>query len=911
MVCKENVVSWFGNLSSYKRIDVMCTLLNMCLPFEVRYLGTCVEEIGKRDYNDLRDTEHHANNTSDVAELTTSSVTDKRTRRKLALYMALLHSCNYACAVILYKNLSNLDHQEIINLINGTTFNVDDQPLEELLLLYTMALNHPAFTYEQKSVFGNIFIKLQEEEARLNFSKINSSFKPTQGCTPCMSTNERLMEPEIPSSCLMPPPPMQSYHGEIAMRNAMVTGMPPGLTIPPPGLCLPGPEQMPMGSGGTQYVHLGFPSMNHMPPAWTGQVMMGNQLMYHTGDMLAYPPSPLVSRQSSPSQSRSPSRSNSPMGRNRNNVNPRTSSSQVTQSTSNTLTTSSSGSNSQTSISGSNTINSNNSNNSSNSSNNNNNNNNNNSLPLLPALGASRSLPSQQPLLPSSRPIPLPITSTSTFSRHNSVDNAPSSTLIPATQSKQPPPPRLRSSNSGDSLRETLGKEMPNFKSNLQNFSLDEISRLSDEDLRDIGLTSNAVGQLRSIVKSQTNGLNQISVDKKLDNSSNTTHPVTETIENEVMSSMEILGDSSNSSGKSIPLQQEQHPAMHNYQNHVTTPNLRRYPMPSIDPAQIQMYPAPPQMYTAQNSSCYACLTVPVAGMQNRFSRCNAQHMYCLARMQALRLDSENSLHCSQSSSSDSTGSRSPPETPPAAPWVGSDNNNVAPPVTDHMNSVHSTAPLSHIASASTSQQPMQSSVPPESRQLPRKNTTRTMRHKSQGILNGIGNNGNNGGPPSLPHCVSFPAPPTHSQLAYLPHGHAFPAALRPGNSGIYSNFLHGPSARPAYPAAYQPNGEIMYSYTGHPAAASGSTPPPPPPPNAAAAATPVQASYMPPTSVVTYAAAAVIPPTKISCYNCGSSSHLAVDCKDQTMEDLTKKAQYRLDYTIMKQPGECPSSDK
>lgn len=32
-----------------------------------------------------------------------------------------------------------------------------------------------------------------------------------QGCTPCMSTNERLMEPEIPSSCLMPPPPMQSY----------------------------------------------------------------------------------------------------------------------------------------------------------------------------------------------------------------------------------------------------------------------------------------------------------------------------------------------------------------------------------------------------------------------------------------------------------------------------------------------------------------------------------------------------------------------------------------------------------------------------------------------------------------------------------------------------------------------------
>lgn len=250
----------------------------------------------------------------------------------------------------------------------------------------------------------------------------------------------------------------------------MVTGVPPGLSIPPPGLCLPAtPEQIPMGtSGTTQYVHLGFPSVNHLPP-WTGQVMMGNQLMYHTGDILAYPPSPLVSRQSSPSQSRSPSRSNSPMGRGRTNVNPRTSSTQVTQSTSNTMTTSSTtGSNSQTSISGSTATNSNNSNN--------------NSLPPLPTLGASRSLPSQQPpLLPSSRSVPLSITSSSScFSRHNSIDNnTPSSTLISASQQKQaPPPPRLRSSNSGDSLRETMGKEMPNFKGNLQNLSRDEVSEI-------------------------------------------------------------------------------------------------------------------------------------------------------------------------------------------------------------------------------------------------------------------------------------------------------------------------------------------------------------------------------------------------------------------------------------------------
>lgn len=59
---------------------------------------------------------------------------------------------------------------------------------------------------------------------------------------------------------------------------------------------------------------------------------------------------------------------------------------------------------------------------------------------------------------------------------------------------------------------------------------------MSDEDLREIGLTPNAVGQLRSIVKSQTtNGLNQISTDKKLENTTSTTHTVVDPAENEVM----------------------------------------------------------------------------------------------------------------------------------------------------------------------------------------------------------------------------------------------------------------------------------------------------------------------------------------------------------------------------------------
>lgn len=147
----------------------MCTLLNMCLPFEVRYLGTCVEDLGKRDYHELRETEDRANVATNLNDLT--NLTDKSIRRKLALYMALLHSCNYPCASVLFKNLSNFDSQAIANLIASTSLSQDEQMLEELLLLYIMALNHPSFTYEQKSTFGDIYQKLQEEETRINAAK--------------------------------------------------------------------------------------------------------------------------------------------------------------------------------------------------------------------------------------------------------------------------------------------------------------------------------------------------------------------------------------------------------------------------------------------------------------------------------------------------------------------------------------------------------------------------------------------------------------------------------------------------------------------------------------------------------------------------------------------------------------------
>nr|CAD7435515.1 unnamed protein product [Timema monikensis] len=347
MVFKEDVVKCFKQIKSYRRIDLMCSLLNMCLPFELRYLGTCLEDLGKRDFHDLRDTENRANNPAELSEL--QCLSDKRTQRKLALYLALLRTCNYPCSNGLFKILSNFDVGEINTIINNNPS--DENPLEELLLVYTLALNHPSFTFQQKTVFGNILVRLQEEEAKLATKHLpvdmNVYYAPMQ--VPCQPPEEPLVVPDMgvggPCTTMTLPPSNTTGHDLGKGRSPLPPGFGVGLS----------PDSS------TNYMQLLGPPMGHwpvMPPSTQEDVF---------------------SRQSSPSPSRAST------------------------------------------------------------------------------------------------------------------------------------PPRLRTKDSAlvDPLRETLGKEMPGFLPNLQTYSIDELRRMTDEELKELGLSAGAIHQLRSIVTKihNTNGL--------------------------------------------------------------------------------------------------------------------------------------------------------------------------------------------------------------------------------------------------------------------------------------------------------------------------------------------------------------------------------------------------------------------
>lgn len=307
----------------------------------------------------------------------------------------------------------------------------------------------------------------------------------------------------------------------------------------------------------------------------------------------------------------------------------------------------------------------------------------------------------------------------------------------------------------------------------------------------------------------------------------------------------------------------------------------------------------------------------------------NLQPVYNIEQMQNLRLEPENNRQpSSQGSSSESTGSRSPPETPPAQPWITSENG--IPPNNEQL---PGGGPLS-MHSMPTTHTSQQQQIIQERQRLRKCHIARHKNHSS-GMMNGSA-------PPqptptSLQPCMPFQAPPGHTPMAaYLPHQAHFPA-LRP-TTGIYSNFTHA-YTRPApagyHALAYQPNGEMMYQYPGHPPPGSNNavvratgTPPPPPAAVAAAAAAaavqstpnqvqqqqqqqqqmvppppqqhqqqqqPPKQNYVSAPPVVSYAPVNTTqpqqptPPAKVSCYNCGSSNHTAPDCKEQTMEDITR----------------------
>ncbi|GLD54959.1 zinc finger CCHC domain-containing protein 2 isoform X1 [Lates japonicus] len=211
---KETVFEWFGlHLNPAKRIEFMCGLLHMCQPLELRFLGSYLEDLARKDYHVLRDFEFRANSPSDLGVLT--DVIDPVVRSKLLVCLSLLGSDSRECAGILFRILSHVDpalfyknydyslppfrgpnhHPFHPPCQDGNVYGRSEQtcgfstnetaagPLEQLALLFTMASLHPAFHFHQReTVRGQLDkIELAIEERRQSQLRINAQTTELSG----------------------------------------------------------------------------------------------------------------------------------------------------------------------------------------------------------------------------------------------------------------------------------------------------------------------------------------------------------------------------------------------------------------------------------------------------------------------------------------------------------------------------------------------------------------------------------------------------------------------------------------------------------------------------------------------------------------------------------------------------------
>jgi len=176
MVCKEDIYSWFKDSVSSQRIDLLCGLLQLCLPLELRFVGSCIEEQARKDYCRLIEYETKANDAAEYESLA-ADLEDLSSglQKTLSVYVALLRSNNSVCAMRLFDTLTQLwsriqltsSRRSAVHCYHDQV--MDGQVASDLLLLYTMTAYHPAFSFSQRIKLYHILDDVKKLLCECNF----------------------------------------------------------------------------------------------------------------------------------------------------------------------------------------------------------------------------------------------------------------------------------------------------------------------------------------------------------------------------------------------------------------------------------------------------------------------------------------------------------------------------------------------------------------------------------------------------------------------------------------------------------------------------------------------------------------------------------------------------------------------
>ena len=159
MVCKDEIIDWFSRQPSHQRLDVLCTLASMCLPFEIRFLNTCVDFLARKDAPAARDSEILNSIEKNQFTLDEADIHDENLRRKLIFKLTLLHAGNRIVAHTIFQILCNISAD--LKVVGPGM--VSSELSHELHLIFTMVLHHPSFTLEERVKLSEIYVCMQSQ----------------------------------------------------------------------------------------------------------------------------------------------------------------------------------------------------------------------------------------------------------------------------------------------------------------------------------------------------------------------------------------------------------------------------------------------------------------------------------------------------------------------------------------------------------------------------------------------------------------------------------------------------------------------------------------------------------------------------------------------------------------------------
>ncbi len=168
----SEILQVFHGMSACDRLDLICQLVRHCLPNELHFLGTLVCDLARAEFKSLLKAEVTANRVNYFSGFKDHGLTHEICE-KLCYALSVVRADNHPVAEIVF---SLLNDRRVLNFFEEST---DLMVLEDFRLLYVMAVNHPALSFNQKLHLMYSFLQRMDaifaEKTKSQFSSSFSS----------------------------------------------------------------------------------------------------------------------------------------------------------------------------------------------------------------------------------------------------------------------------------------------------------------------------------------------------------------------------------------------------------------------------------------------------------------------------------------------------------------------------------------------------------------------------------------------------------------------------------------------------------------------------------------------------------------------------------------------------------------